>query len=124
MALLGRDQILTAQDLPTVDVEVPEWGGTVRVRMMTGGERDAFEAGTITRHGKKIEQNLVNIRARLVALCVVDEKGQRLFSEADAAALGQKSAAALNRVFNAAQQLNALTEEAAAAAEEQFQDAA
>ncbi len=91
---------------------------------MTGGERDAFEAGTITRHGKRIEQNLVNIRARLVALCVVDEKGQRLFSEADAVALGQKSAAALNRVFNAAQQLNALTEEAAAAAEEQFQDAA
>ncbi len=124
MALLGRDQILTAQDLPTVDVDVPEWGGTVRVRMMTGGERDAFEAGTITRHGKKIEQNLVNIRARLVALCVVDEKGQRLFSEADAAALGQKSAAALNRVFNAAQQLNALTEEASAAAEEQFQGAA
>jgi hypothetical protein len=124
MALLGRDQILTAQDLPTVDVDVPEWGGTVRVRMMTGGERDAFEAGTITRHGKKIEQNLVNIRARLVALCVVDEKGQRLFSEADAAALGQKSAAALNRVFNAAQQLNALTEEASAAAEEQFPDAA
>lgn len=124
MALLGRDQILAAQDLPTVDVEVPEWGGTVRVRMMTGGERDAFEAGTITRHGRKIEQNLVNIRARLVALCVVDEKGQRLFSEADAVALGQKSAAALNRVFNAAQQLNALTEEAAAAAEEQFPDAA
>ena len=29
MALLGRDQILTAQDLPTVDVDVPEWGGTV-----------------------------------------------------------------------------------------------
>ena len=42
----------------------------------------------------------------------------------DAVALGQKSAAALNRVFNAAQQLNALTEEAAAAAEEQFPDAA
>ena len=123
MALLGRDQILGAVDLPTVDVEVPEWGGTVRVRMMTGGERDAFEAGTITRHGRKIEQNLVNIRARLVALCVVDEKGQRLFSEADAAALGQKSAAALNRVFNAAQQLNALTEEGAAAAEGQFPDA-
>ena len=32
--------------------------------------------------------------------------------------------ASLNRVFNAAQQLNALTEEAAAAAEEQFPDAA
>ena len=124
MGLLGREQILGAVDLPTVDVDVPEWGGTVRVRMMTGVERDAFEAATITRHGKKIEQNLANIRARLVALCVVDEKGGRLFSEADAEALGKKSAAALNRVFAAAQQLNALTEEAAGAAEEQFPGAA
>ena len=105
-------------------MDVPEWGGTVRVRMMTGTERDAFEAGTVTRHGKKIETNLVNIRARLVALCVIDETGARLFSEADAVALGQKSGAALNRVFSEAKQLNALTEEAAAAAEEQFPDAA
>ncbi len=124
MGLLGRDAILGAVDLAHVDVDVPEWGGAVRVRMLTGGERDAFEAGTITRHGKKIEQNLVNIRARLVALCVVDEAGARLFSEADAEKLGQKSAAALNRVFEAARVLNGLTEEAAAEAAAQFPDAA
>ena len=120
MALLGRDQILGAVDLEHVDVDVPEWGGTVRVRMMTGAERDAFEAATVVRHGKKVETNLANIRARLVALCVVDEKGERLFSEADAEALGKKSGAALGRVFEAAQRLNGLTEEAAAAAEAQF----
>lgn len=120
MGLLGRDAILGATDLPSVDVEVPEWGGTVRVRMLTGGERDAFEAGTITRHGKKVEQNLVNIRARLVALCAVDEKGERLFGEGDVEALARKSAAALNRVFEAARLLNGLTEEAAAEAAAQF----
>ena len=120
MALLGRDQILGAVDLEHVDVDVPEWGGTVRVRMMTGAERDAFEAATVVRHGKKVETNLANIRARLVALCVVDEKGERLFSEADAEALGKKSGSALGRVFEAAQRLNGLTEEAAAAAEAQF----
>lgn len=120
MGLLGRDAILTASDLPSVDVEVPEWGGTVRVRMLTGGERDAFEASTLTRKGKTFETNLVNMRARLVALTTVDESGARLFSEADVAALATKSAAALNRVFMAAQKLNGLTEEAAAEAEAQF----
>lgn len=124
MALLGREAILGAVDLPTVDVEVPEWGGTVRVRMLTGTERDAFEAGTVIRQGKKVEANLVNIRARLVALCVVDENGQRLFTEADAEKLGQKSGAALGRVFEAAQKINGLTQEAATAAEEQFPGAA
>lgn len=124
MGLLGRDAILGAVDLAHVDVDVPEWGGVVRVRMLTGGERDAFEAGTVVRHGKKIDTNLVNIRARLAALCVVDEAGARVFSEADAEALGQKSAAALNRVFEAARQLNGLTEEASDAAASQFQESA
>ena len=120
MALLGREAILGAVDLLHEDVDVPEWGGTVRVRMMTGTERDAFESGTVTRHGKKIETNLVNIRARLVALCVIDETGARLFSEADVVALAGKSGAALGRVFEACQRLNGLTGEAAAEAEDNF----
>lgn len=124
MGLLGRDAILAANDLPSLDVDVPEWGGTVRVRMLTGAERDAFEASTVVQKGKDIRTNLVNLRARLVALCVVGDDGQRLFTEADAEALGQKSAAALNRVFTAAQTLNGLTEEAAREAREQFRSAA
>lgn len=122
MALLGRDSILGAQDLKHVDVDVPEWGGTVRVRMMTGSERDAFEAGTVIRQGKKVEANLVNIRARLVSLCAIDENGVRLFSEADVEALAAKSGAALGRLFEACQKLNGLTEEAAAEAREQFRE--
>ena len=120
--LLTRDQILGVQDLTFVEVEVPEWGGTVRVRMMTGAERDSFEAGTVTRHGKRIDVNVVNIRARLVALTVVDEKGERLFTEADVEVLARKSSAALNRVFEAARVLNGLTEEAAADAAQGFQN--
>ncbi len=118
--LLGRDAILAVSDLPSVDVEVPEWGGSVRVRMLTGGERDAFEVSTLTRKGKTFETNLVNMRARLVALTAVDENGARLFSEDDVTALAAKSAAALNRVFMAAQKLNGLTEEAVADAATQF----
>jgi len=89
MKLLTRDAILQAQDLPTQDVEVPEWGGTVRVRALTGAERDAFEQSIVEQRGKSTRMNLQNVRAKLVALTVVDENGNRIFSDADAKLLGQ-----------------------------------
>jgi len=103
---LGRDDILGADDLPVQEVEVPEWGGVVNVRSMTGYERDQFE--TSLTNGKDKSVNLKNIRARLVCLTVVDDNGERLFTDADVDALGRKSAAALDRVFAEAQILNGL----------------
>lgn len=114
MDLLTREAILTADDLQVEVVEVPEWGGTVRVRGLTGAERDAFEASVIdlASNGRRAPvMNLVNLRAKLAARCIVDEQGIRLFSDADIAALGQKSAHALQRVFEAAQRLSGLTKE-------------
>lgn len=111
MTLLSKDAILGAEDLITEDVEVPEWGGTVRVRMMTGAERDAFEESLSRTKGKSVKTNLANLRARLVAKTVVNEQGKRLFTDAEAGVLGQKSAAALDRVFEAARRLNGMTEQ-------------
>lgn len=110
MGLLGRDEILQADDLAVEDVEVPEWGGTVRVRTMTGAERDVFEQSVITRRGKKVDVIMRDMRAKLVALCLIDDEGEILFSESDVRALSNKSALALNRVFEVAQRLNGLTE--------------
>lgn len=112
--LLDRSAILGAQDLKTEDVAVPEWNGTVRVRCLTAAERDAYEASFITFKGGKAQQNLdamAQIRARMVSLTAVNEAGERLFTEADVAALAAKSAAAVNRVFEAAQRLNRVTDE-------------
>lgn len=111
MKLLSRDMILGAVDLPSEDVDVREWGGIVRVRALTGAERDAFEASIVEQKGKKTTFNAANMRAKLVAMSVVDENGQRLFDDDDAQLLGKKSAAALNRVFEVAQRLSGLTQE-------------
>ena len=111
MGLLTRDAILQAKDLPSEDVEVKDWGGTVRVRALTGAERDAFEQSIVEQRGKNTRMNLQNMRAKLVALTVVDEDGNRLFTDADAAALGKKSAAALTKVFEVAQRLSGLRAE-------------
>lgn len=123
MALLSKDQILSADDLTTEDLEVPEWGGTVRVRMMTGAERDNFEASVAQQKGKNVKANLANFRARLVAKCVVGEDNRRLFTDHEAAVLGQKSASALDRVFEAAQRLNRMSDEDVEELTEGFDDA-
>jgi len=41
-AYLSLDQILDAQDVLYDDVEVPEWGGSVRVRGLTAEEKNSI----------------------------------------------------------------------------------
>ena len=40
MAVLTKQQILAAEDLPSETLLVKEWCGDVTVRTMTGAERD------------------------------------------------------------------------------------
>jgi hypothetical protein len=109
---LNKTEILAIDDLKYEDIQIPEWGDAwVRVRSMQANERDRFEASTIQRNGKKVTTNLENIRARLCLLCLVDENGDRLFQEEDTFPLGGKNAAALDRIFQAAQRLNGLRDE-------------
>lgn len=108
--ILTREHILGARDIERELVHVPEWGGSVYVQAMTGRQRDMFEESLQVRRGKKIETSIVQFRAKLVALCVVDENGQRIFSEADVQALGDKSAAALTRIAEVASRLSSITE--------------
>lgn len=109
--LLSRDQILGAKDLITEDVDVPEWGGMVRVKGLSGAERDRFEASIIGENTKNKRRNLANLRARMVSLTVVDAEGKTLFRPNDVEALGAKSAAALDRVFDVAMRLAGMRDE-------------
>ena len=106
MALLSRDQILGASDRETQDVEVPEWGGTVRVATMSAGARDAFDASLTDSEGN---QETTNFRAKLVAATVVDEDGERVFGSEDIDALAGHGARAIDRVFDVAARLNGFT---------------
>ena len=107
---LSRADIESANDIRTEIVPVPEWGGDVAVRQLTGAERDAFEAGLVrsTPDGKR-EPDLTHMTAKLVAACMVDGvTGDRLFTDDDVERLAAKSATALRRVFDAAQKLNGM----------------
>lgn len=106
--MLNRDDILNAKDIETEEVKVPEWGGSVLVRTMTGAGRDAFEQGIVASRVENKQKNIETIRARMVALSVVDESGNLLFTDEDIPALGKKSAKALDRVYSVCSRLNAL----------------
>ena len=122
--LLTRAQILETQDLGREVVPVPEWGGSVLMRGLTGRERDAFEASIVRMQGGApgagMERSLQNIRARLVAMAAIDETGARLFEDRDVRALGEKSAAALDRLFDVARRLSGMTEADVQAIAEDF----
>lgn len=108
---LSRDQILAVPDLKIELVSVPEWGGEVYVKSMTGQERDKFEASIIETKGKQQSVKIDNIRAKLCAYTICDEEGNLLFSEKDIIELGKKNANALTRVFMTARTLSGIGEE-------------
>lgn len=113
---IGRDAILRASSLKTEEVKVPEWADpetgadTVLVRELRGRERDEWEASLAVQRGKQMVPDIANLRAKLVARCVVDGDLEPLFTQQDVAALGELSAAALDRVFDVAAKLSGLNE--------------
>lgn len=105
--LLSKTDILSKDDLKAEIVEVPEWGGSVKVSTMSAFARDRFEAN-IAQSGGGL--NMENIRAKLAIATIVDENNKPLFDENDIIKLGEKSCAALDRVFAAAQRLNLISD--------------
>jgi len=108
---LTKDDILQADDIAIRKVAVPEWAkdgnketAFVFVKSMSGTERDAFEAAI-----SQVRGGVENFRAKLAAFTICDEQGNLLFSQKDIAALGKKSSAALQRVFNAASRLSKIS---------------
>ena len=106
--ILGRDAILAVVDQRVVPVYVQEWGGLVHVRLLTGAERDRFEATLGRSGGERVE----NLRARFAALVLCDKDGKALFVAADIDALAKKSALALDKVFEAGAALNGIGQRA------------
>lgn len=111
MGFLSRSDLLAACALPQEVVHVPELGGDVIVRGMSGAQRDEWEGSLMEGRGKKRRMNTANIRAKLVAKCCVDEAGNLLFTDADTEQLGNARVDVLNRLFAVAQRLSGVSDE-------------
>lgn len=106
----AREKLLGAKP-PTERVYVAALDETFILRGMTGVERDAFEASCFEGRGKKRDFSMRNLRAKMVAYCVIDEQGNRVFSDADVAALGDTRADVIDRLFGVAQRLSGMKDE-------------
>lgn len=99
---ISLDDLMRAPDHKTIEVEVPEWGGFVRLRTLSAAEREVWELGG----QKDLEVN--QFYAKFVALCMVDEAGKRIVPDDQIEFFSRKAAGPMKRVFDAAQELNGL----------------
>jgi hypothetical protein len=111
-----REQILAAEDLPREQVPTDEWAPFgvpfVHVRGLSASERDDYEQTLVdvdSDGNTKRRANLHNVRAGLAARVIVDEAGERIFTDKDVNALGQKNAAVLDRICDKALQLSGMS---------------
>jgi len=95
---LNREQILSSKDREIIVLDIPEWGGEVRLMAFSGGSAESISP----------EDSI----SKVVALSVVDDDDNLVFSEEDIDALKTRSARVLKRVFSEALKLNGLGDSA------------
>ncbi len=96
--ILTWQEILEAQDLPVDEIEVPEWGGKVKIRALTQGEAGEIIKRVTEAEGPQFElQERLMVRFGLVEPAVGDDALDQLV---------EKSASAISRVAAAVDQLS------------------
>lgn len=103
-----EDLLETIKALDRELVTIPSWKRKVWVRAVTEDERHRM--GLI---GTKEPDR--NIMATWASLVVVDEEGERYFSDKEAAGLAKSSAAAIQTIVEVSRRLSGLTKESRAA---------
>lgn len=115
MTLLNFDDIVASQDKEYQDVDVPEWGGKVRIATMSGEDRDRWElsmmqADDSSERGFKLNFDAYS-RVRLVAMCLVDDNFNRIFvTKEQIEKLSQKSGKVMDLLYDVAQRVNGITD--------------
>ncbi len=104
---LSVESILSAEDFQYADVEIPEWGGTVRVRSLSGGQRSVITQKVQARETDDLEE-------LLVVMACVNEDGNRIFTNQDIPALKKKSNAAISRIAKKVMEVSGIGAEQAA----------
>lgn len=100
-----RKRLLNANDIKVEAIDIPAWGGTYYLRVISGKAREQFEEAYS-------QEKMKNFRLRFLVLTLCDEEGKPILADSDMDALGERSSVEINRVFDAAWKLNAFTQEA------------
>ena len=116
LKILSREEILNADDRAEETVDVPEWGGAVRVKALSLGQwQDAMKAAT---QGGVVDDTLASLHTIIEG--VIEPK----FSVEDVTVLRTKSPAAVTKVIGKIAELSGVDTAAVKAAEARFPDEA
>ena len=115
--LLDRKALLAKEELEVVQVDLGN-DEFVYVKQMTGRERDNFEQSILKKNKDNkgvvigFETVTEDFRAKLCVASICDKSGKLLLAPTDFAVLSiNMSARRLEKIVNASQKLNAITEE-------------
>lgn len=115
LKVLSFDEIIAADDLETVKVPVPEWGGAVLMRTMSGKRRDEYIQilqGRMVGTGKgRTLKNYRGLSALLLKECFIKTDGSPLFDTKQVAKLQEKNGSVISRLVEKAQEMNGLTDD-------------
>lgn len=123
---LSREQIVAAVDSggpATTEVNVPELGGTVTVRELTGGLRNDFEVAIAQAATKSGAQAMQKVTLDMLAVCVLDDDGNKLLDSNLIRQLWNKKPKAVFRLREAIIGVSAMSDEDAESMAENFGEA-
>lgn len=91
VGFLSVEQILAAQDLDEREMDVPEWGGKIKIKALTNGQRHRIR--------QKATRNNVIDDERMQLLLFIAGVIEPQFTEEHAGALRNKSSGVFDRVL-------------------------
>lgn len=104
-----REKILSAEDISSEKVEIPEWGVTIEMRSISGRKRCEMRKNLTSNNGmiddaKLYQQILIN--------CAFDpETGEPIFTEADKDAILEKNGAVLESLAIVGMKLSGMSQD-------------
>lgn len=107
----GKTKFLTKEEifdvpLKIIEVEVPEWDGSVHVKEMTALQIEQNSGSMIKSNGKPDYSKAVKIPTLQCARQVVTPDGKRMFSESDIKKLQQKQGSAIARISKVVREIS------------------
>lgn len=100
MGILSLKEIVEANEFETIEVEVPEWGGSVLLRPLSVVSREKIE------NAIKAESSNNSIMILTLSESIVDEDEKPLFTKASLQDLRKKKGQVISRLYNECLKLN------------------
>jgi hypothetical protein len=105
MTIASREALLKLCERRYSTVDIPERNISIRIQSLSEAEKSQYETCLIAKNGRGImRERLQDATRRLIALCVVDEEGKRIFSDSDLSAIANLDSYISSRIYDACQE--------------------